>query len=84
VGVKRGFSQWEISGLRLFDHWVLSWMFGCTGNEITGNLKLLSKELPGMCCAPNITRVMKPRRMKETGQVPPEEKKNSEFSSGKT
>jgi hypothetical protein len=56
--------------LRVFDNRVLRRIFGPRRDEVTGEWRKLHKEeLNDLYCSPNITRVIKSRRMRWAGHV---------------
>jgi hypothetical protein len=56
--------------LRVFDNRVLRRTFGPKRDEVTGEWRRLHKEeLNGLYSSPNISRVIKSRRMRWAGQV---------------
>jgi hypothetical protein len=60
----------EESRLRVFENKVLRRIFGPKRDEVTGEWRrLLNKELYALYSSPNITRVMKSRRLRWAGHV---------------
>jgi hypothetical protein len=56
--------------LRVFENRVLRWIFGPTKDKATGDWRRLhKKELYGLYSSPNITRVIKSRRLRWAGYV---------------
>jgi len=54
----------------VFENWVLSRIFGCKRDELTGEWrKLHHEELNDLYSSPNIFRVIKSRRMSRAGLV---------------
>jgi len=63
---------WEERKLRVFENMVLRRIFGPSRDEVTGEWRRLhNTELNDLYSSPNIVRVIKSRRMRWTGHVPP-------------
>jgi hypothetical protein len=57
--------MWEERRLRVFGNWVLRRIFGPKRDEVTGTWRRLrNEELKDLYSSPNITRMIKSRRMR--------------------